>query len=382
MSHEKVKKDTKITSWKKEKPHVLNFPSGFNQSAYWRVLWPMYHLNVRELLTYSMSPNFLRDSISYKKADVVQIQRAADPFSAKFIKMLCSLKKDLNFYLVYDIDDILIKEDIADFNPIHRNQKLDITAMGEIINLCDEVTVSTPFLKEYYLSKFEQNNYTVLPNKIPFAWAGNFYNEQILLEHYKRNKNRPRILYAGGYSHINCDGKKGNDDFSHVIDQIKKTVKEFKWVFLGVLPWELVEENQAGEVEFYALETLDNFHKRISILGCSMMIAPLKDILFNHAKSDIKLQEASAHGLPIACQDITPYKNGLLRFSTGEQMIDLIRKTLKSEDAFLSASKMARGYVDQKWLEAEENLTLYRELFSYPYQDPNRVQLNKLNGCS
>jgi hypothetical protein len=381
MSHEKLKKDSSEGEWKYPKPNVLTFPSGLTQSSFWRILWPMYHLNLRELVDFTMSLGFLRDSVTYKTVDVVQLQRIVDPFSAKFIKTLCILKKDLNFRLIYDVDDILIKEDIPDYNSNYTNKRIDNGAMREVINLCDEITVSTPYLKEYYLNKFEQNNYTVVPNKIPFSWAGNFFNEQLLLQNYIKHKNRPRILYAGGYSHINFNAKKGNDDFSHVIDQIKSTVKEFKWIFIGVLPWELAEESQAGEVEFYELETFDNYHKRISVLECSMMIAPLKDLIFNHAKSDIKFLEACAHGLPIACQKITAYKDVPLKFSTGEEMIEIIRQTLKTEESFLAESRRARECIDKNWLEREENLSVYKELFFYPYQDIRRNYLNKLNGC-
>ena len=380
MGHEKVKKDSEGALLEKSKPSVLSIPAGFNQCAFWRILWPLYHLHIRDFVSYSLSIGFLRDSVSYKRADVVQIQRVTDPVGAKFIEMLCTLKKDLDFRLVYDIDDVLIQKDIPDFNLVHSRTDVDVSAMETVINLCDEVTVSTPYLKEYYLDKFDQNNYTVLPNRTPYAWAGNFYDERQLLQNYKTHKNRPRILYAGAHSHINCDGKTGNDDFTHVINEIKKTIKEFKWVFFGVLPWELIEENEAGDIEFYGLETIDNYHKRIAVLQCSMMIVPLKDIPFNHAKSDIKFQEACAHGLPVTCQDITPYKHAPIRFSTGDQMIETIRKTLKSEGSFLSASRRGRAHVDNQWLEAEQNISLHKELFAYPYQDPRRKFLNKLNG--
>lgn len=367
---------------KKNKPTILSYPCGQNQSGFWRIFWPAYQMQVREFANYNISMVYLRDSLTYKKSDVVQIQRVTDKQSADYIEKLCTLKEKLNFRLVYDIDDVLINEDLPDYNAVYNSGMLNKVEMEKVINLCDEITVSTPFLKEYYLSKFNQQNITVIPNKIPFFWAGNYYDDAIRLEVYRKNKKRPRILYAGGFSHINKDGKTGNDDFSHVINSIKQTIKEFHWIFLGVLPWELAENNQAGEVEFYGLENLDNYHKRIMVLNCSMMIVPLADNIFNHAKSDIKYQEACAHGLPIACQDITPYKSAPIRFSSGEQMIDVIRKTLATEETYIEASRNARKKIDKNWLELEENISMHKELFSYPYQDKKRKILNKINEVS
>lgn len=365
---------------KKPKPSVLSFPCGIDQSAFWRVLWPSYYLQVMEKCSYNMSMSMLRDSLAYKAANVVQIQRVTDIEKVMFLEKLCSLKDDLDFRLVYEIDDILIGEDMPSYHAA-KNMKnaYNKDAIKRAMQLSDEVVVSTPYLREYYMQKFDLKAVTVVPNKMPFFWAGNYYTEQGILDVYKQHKKRPRILYAGSASHINSMGKTGNDDFSHVIEAIKSSVKDFHWIFLGVLPWELKAENEAGEVEFWPPETLDNYNKRISVLQCSMVIAPLADNIHNHAKSDVKFLDAAAHGLPIACQDMTPYKHAPIRFSTGQEMINVIKKTLESEESFLNASRRARKMLDKQWLELECNIALHEELFSYSYGHSGRKHLNKLN---
>lgn len=365
---------------KKSVPSVLTFPSGLNQSAFWRIHWPTYQMMVMEKAKYNISVRFLRDSIAYKNSDVVQIQRITTEVDVDFLEKLCSLKKELNFRLVYDVDDILFLEDIPGFHSGKGNGKFfNNEATYKAMDLCDEVVVSTPFLKEYYIQRGVKTNCSVISNKIPYFWAGNYYHEHILLKNYHTHKKRPRVLYAGGISHIHYKGDFGADDFSHVIDCIKSTVYEFKWIFIGALPWELTSYKDAGEVEFYPFETIERYPKRVASLECSMMIAPLADHIFNHGRSDVKFQEASSHGIPIACQDITPYKHVPIRFDTGEKMLEVIRNTLRDEESYLKASREARKMLDKIWLELPENTAQYEELFSYPYGDIRRTHINKIN---
>lgn len=368
MSHEKNEKP--------KKPVVVTYPSGWDQSAYWRVIWPVYHLSLQEMILNTLSQHYLRDLELYKEADVVLIQRTSTKGAFEFLDKLCAWKKELNIRLVYDVDDILFLEDFPDFHCAHTIKAIyDKDATKKAMNLCDEIVVSTPFLKEYYIQKGITTNITVIPNMIPYFWGGNYYNEQVVMSIYKKHRNRPRILYAGGISHLNHNAQAGNDDFSHVINHIIQTRYEFKWVFLGALPWELFPYNEVGDIEFYAFETLDRYPKRMATLECSMMIAPLMDHHFNHGRTDVKFQEASAHGIPIACQDITPYKHCPIRFDTGEKMLEVIRDTLKDEISYQRASQQARKMIDKVWLERPENTALYRELFSYPYGDKRRENL-------
>ena len=363
---------------KDEKPMVLSYPAGINQSAYWRMHWPTYQLMVMEKMRFNIAFNFLRDSVPYQISSVVQIQRITREADANMLEKICTLKSLLDFRLIYDTDDILFKEDVPDFHarpsdPKFFNKEATIKAM----NLCDEIVVSTPFLKEYYIQKGIQSEFTVIPNMIPYFWAGNYCYEEKILENYRKHKKKPRILYAGGYSHIHYNGKTGNDDFSHVIDAIMSTMDEFEWVFMGVRPWELVYSKT--DCEFHQFVRIDKYPKKVASLECQMMIAPLADCLFNHGRTDVKFQEACSHGMPFAGQDITPFKHCPIRFDTGEKMLEVIRETLKDEESYIKASREGRAMIDKKWLELPENTALYEELFLYPYGDKRRVHINTIN---
>jgi hypothetical protein len=364
---------------KPKKPTVLAYPAAWNQSAYWRVHWPNYQLMLQDMITYNTATHFLSDLVCYKAANVIQLQRVSTG-DVTILERLYELKKTLNLRLVYDVDDILFIDDIPDFHGAHSmKERFDPKVIMKVMHLCDEIVTSTSFLREYYIQKGVKTDITVIPNMIPYFWGGNYYKEEVLLSIYRKHKTRPRILYAGGTSHLHYNAEHGNDDFSHVIDMIISTRHEFKWVFLGALPWELFPYNKAGDIEFYGFETLDRYPKKVATLQCSMMIVPLKDHFFNHGRTDVKFQEACAHGMPIACQDITPYKHCPIRFDTGEKMIEVIRETLKDEESYITASRIGREMIDKVWLERPENTALYQELFAYPYGDKRRVTINKLN---
>ena len=175
---------------------------------------------------------------------------------------------------------------------------------------------------------------------------------------------------------MNSAGKKGEDDFSHVIEQIIQTIDEFHWVFMGAIPWELHDFVKEGKIEFYTFVPIVEYPKKMAELECSMMFAPLADITFNHGKADVKFQESAAQGMPIAVQDITPFKRCPIRFDTGEKLIEVLRQTLQDEESYLQASREARAMMDSLWLEHPDNLAMYEELFSYPFGDSRRKHIH------
>ena len=110
-----------------------------------------------------------------------------------------------------------------------------------------------------------------------------------------------------------------------------------------------------------------------------MMVAPLQDNIFNRSKSDLKYIEASAFGLPIACQDLCTYENAPIKFETGEEMIDRIDETLKDVDKYRSICKKGRQYAETRWLETDQNIDCYMEMYGTPYGDPSRKNLARYN---
>ena len=110
-----------------------------------------------------------------------------------------------------------------------------------------------------------------------------------------------------------------------------------------------------------------------------MMVAPLQDSNFNKSKSDLKLIEANAFGIPIACQDLCTYENAPFKFKTGEEMVEVVREVLSKKGRYMNLSAKARASANTRWLENEENLKCYVELFSHPWSSKERTRINEIN---
>ena len=133
-----------------------------------------------------------------------------------------------------------------------------------------------------------------------------------------------------------------------------------------------------GKIEFHEWTRLYDYPNLVHDLKVNMMIAPLQDNTFNRAKSDLKYIEACCFGLPIACQDMCTYHNAPIKFRTGDEMIDQIKNTFKWRDKYMEVGQTGRAVADTRWLELDNNLDKYRELYKYPYKSPERKLLNSL----
>ena len=251
----------------------------------------------------------------------------------------------------------------------------------EIMQLCDEVTVTNKFMKDYYIEKTGNKNITVIPNFIPRFWMDRYYDLNKIKENYQKHKRKPRIVYCGSGAHFDIENKIGQkDDFFHINDTIRKTVDKYQWVFVGGFPLTLGDLVKAGKIEFHEWTNLVDYPRAISQLEATLFYAPLEDSNFNKAKSDLKFIEACAMGIPSICQDLCTYDTAFHRFNTGDELIDKISYLVSDYKKYIKECKRARDYMSNRWM--EDNIDEYSELYSYTYADPKRKLLNLRNGIS
>jgi hypothetical protein len=361
---------------------ALNYYADYSGCGFWRMIWPEHLLNAHQKLTVHGSTVMCFDQNYFRNITAVRIQRQATAHQLRFIQYLKELSKEHKFRIIYEIDDLVFSEDIPDYNkykPAFTDPEIRRVAQT-IMELCDEVTVTNNFMKEYYMSKTSNKNITVIPNYPPKFWMGNYYNEKKISENFDRFQKRPRVLYAGSGAHFDVDNRVGqNDDFAHVCRVIEATKHKYQWVFLGAYPLPLTHLVRSGEIEFHPWERLYTYPEKISKLNINAMVAPLQDNNFNKAKSDLKLIEASCYGIPIACQDLVTYENAPFKFKTGDEMIDQLDDILGKKGKYMNHSARFRRIAESRWLELDENIDKYKELYSLPYAHPDRKLLNALN---
>ena len=362
-------------------PRGLNFYADYSGCGYWRMLWPEQILTAYHKMVIHGSTVMCFDEGWYRDVKAVRIQRQATPGQLKFVKFLKELSIRHNFRLIYEIDDIIFKEDIPDYNKFKAafvDPVIRETAQ-EIMSMCDEITVTCEFMKKYYLDKTPCKNITVIPNYMPRFWMGNFYNEKNISRNFDKHRKKPVVLYPGSGAHFDVDNRvKQQDDFGHVVDEVIKTKNKFDWVFLGAFPLKVRPYIKSGEMKFVPWNHLYDYPQTVADINPNVIVAPLCDNTFNKAKSDLKYIEACAYGLPGICQDIDTYANAPIRFTTGPEMIDQISSATKDKSTYMKISRTARKYAETRWLENEENISKYFELYTTPYKSPERKHINSV----
>tara|TARA_A100000172_G_scaffold31858_1_gene19013 strand:- start:1355 stop:2563 length:1209 start_codon:yes stop_codon:yes gene_type:complete len=365
-----------------ELPRFLNYYADYSGCGHWRMIWPEQIMNAHSKACVHGTTVMNLDERYYVQTKGVRIQRQATPQQLQFVKWLRQLADKNNFRLIYEIDDICFSEDIPDYNK-YKTAFTDPTirqSAQEMMSICDEITVTCPFMRDYYRDKTGNKNVTVVPNFMPKFWIDRFYDNSRSMESYDRNKRKPRILYAGSGAHFDVEQRvKFKDDFHHVNDVIRKTVDKFQWVFLGAHPLPLIDLVRSGKVEFHPWKKLYEYGKGLYDLNVNMLVAPLQDNIFNRSKSDLKYIESCALGLPIACQDMCTYENAPIKFKTGDEMINQIEHTLQDRKRYKALCRKGRQYADTRWLEDDKNIDCYLELYQYGVNDSKRVNLSRYN---
>jgi len=363
-------------------PRGINYYADFSGCGFWRMLWPEQILNAYQQAIVHGSTVMVTDEKYYTRVKCVRVQRQATPAQLKFITFLHQLAEKMKFHTVYEIDDIVFYEDIPEYNKF-RGAFVDDdirSATIDMMSMCNEITVTCQYMKDYYMDKTGNKNITVIPNYPPRFWLDQ-YDEQMIEQNYSKRKKKPRVLYAGSGAHFDVDNLVNQkDDFGHVVDTVIKTINKYQWIFIGAFPNRLRQYVIDGKIEFHPWTHLYEYPRLVQKVRPNVMVAPLVDNIFNRAKSDLKYIEGCALGAPAICQDLCTYEDAVYKFTTGAEMVDQIDAVMKDKSTYMKAVRKGRAVAETRWLEAPQNMGKYRELYTLPYGHPNRKILNEFNG--
>jgi hypothetical protein len=158
-----------------------------------------------------------------------------------------------------------------------------------------------------------------------------------------------------------------------------KSRKDFTWQFYGCYPLPLKPFVDSGEIIYKPWVDLPDFPAAMAESGTQLTFAALEDNNFNRSKSNIKLIEAGALGLPCVCPDMVTYKDALLKYKTGDEFIDQIKYALKDQSRYVDLCKKSRQYADNFWLEDVKNLSKHHEAYFTPFGSAERKYLAETN---
>lgn len=365
-------------------PRYVNYIGDTQGCAFWRILWPEMLINMSGIAFSQSQTCMVPDAEYYRGVKAVRVQRQASTQQKGFIEHLKRVQQIHNFKLIYEVDDVVFHECIPDYNKFKFAFNSDEIRQNciDIMNMCDEVTVTCPYMQQLYKEKTGKKEITVVPNFIPQFWMGNMYNKAKVYSNLDTHRRKPRILYTGSGAHYDVENRNGGiDDFSHVLKAVIDTRHKYQWVLVGSFPPGLEQYVRDQSIEFHDWQSLLNYPSLIASLDANLTIAPLQDNEFNRSKSDIKFIESSALGIPCLMQRMETYKDApeYLKFSTGEEFLEKIETILKSKKQYYQNVDALRAVAEQRFLERPENINCHMEILNTPYGHPSRQFLRRFN---
>jgi hypothetical protein len=120
---------------------------------------------------------------------------------------------------------------------------------------------------------------------------------------------------------------------------------------------------------------LPDYARAIAESGSQLTFAALLDNNFNRAKSNIKLSESGAMGIPCVCPDMVTYKDAFLKYTDERDFIDVIKHALKDQTTYANLCKKSRAFAEAQWLEEEANIGKFTESYFTPFKHSSRKYL-------
>jgi len=236
----------------------------------------------------------------------------------------------LDTFIVYALDDLFTempqKSSLRQGVPANAR-----TRFREALRHCDRMVVSTEFLAEAYRSLFP--DIRVVPNRLERErWLN--------LATRKRTSKKPRIGWAGGTAH------KG--DLELIKPVIEATRDEADWIFMGMH----TDEIRPLLSEFHPGVSFEAYPETLAALDLDIAVAPLEMHRFNQGKSNLRLLEYGALGLPVVCTDIDPYQASpaCCLANDPQRWISALRERIHDADAREVEGARMRQWVIQHYV--------------------------------
>ncbi len=367
-------------------PRFVNYLADYSGCGHWRILWPEQVINMTQRGLSQSITAMVAEPRWYQGVKAVKLQRQASKAQLEFVKHLKKIQQEYDFKIIYEVDDVVFREEIPDYNKFKFAFDTDEVreSVVSIMDLCDEVTLTCDFMRKLFQSKLTNQKVTVIPNFVPYSWMGYLFNQRRVQTTFEKHKGKPRILYTGSGAHYDVSNKTGGkDDMSAVNHIIRKTADKYKWIFVGAYPPPLQDLVKSGKLEFYPWRSLLEYPQFIANLDPQLMVAPLTQNNFNNSKSDIKFIEACTLGIPCLCQDMNTYSNAPddLKFNTPEEFEEKIDWILnwKNRKRYFQNISMLREIGVKRFLENPENIGSHMEALTTPYGSPERKYLKQWN---
>lgn len=284
------------------------------------------------LLTLSEMGQFRPDSLI--------IQRRYSPAFHTWMERVGKLH---NVFKVFELDDYIINLPMKHHGRQAYKQET-AKLIRKSLSFFDRFVVSTAPLAE--AMRDMHPDIVVVKNRLPSeAWG--------TLQSLRNQGRKPRVGWAGGISH--------RGDLEMIFDIVRELSGEVEWVFMGMCPDKLrpyVHEIHSGV-------DLPLYPAALAALNLDLALAPVEDNIFNACKSNLRLLEYGACGVPVICSNVACYQQDDLPVTrVNNKFIDwreAIRMHLADPDASAKMGRELQAIVRRDWMLTGENLRLWAQ---------------------
>jgi len=196
--------------------------------------------------------------------------------------------------LVYDADDDVFSVKMENWQAYQTYQQPEILdAVTHMAQVSDLVTVTTDYLADVMREHTEAQNVMVLPNCVP----------AFLLEMPRRDRARPAVGYQGGASH--------GADIGLAVTGVRRFLKRFPGWDLQLGGTDFRPTFKVGERAKYVrwVPIYEDAPGYYATLDFDIGLAPLTMKPFDYSKSNIKVLEYAARGIPSIATDCEVYRS-------------------------------------------------------------------------
>ena len=97
-------------------PRVIQFGADLSGCGLYRLGWVSHLLNYQGSMMVTDTTVMVLDPRWYVNTKAIRLQRQATSAQLEFVKFLKEIQKQVGFKIIYEVDDVVFREDIPDYN--------------------------------------------------------------------------------------------------------------------------------------------------------------------------------------------------------------------------------------------------------------------------
>lgn len=323
---------------------MLFFSPLSNACTYYRCTLPARHLQRQGLAQARLVSTLAKEYFDW--ASLVVVQRVVGDLMYHIVKY-CKL---VGKKVVYELDDNIF---MYPESPEYRKDRVQAETVSaiKILRNCHAITTTTEAIAQTVRELVDTPVY-VLPNQIDFGDL-----EDLNLSAQKQLS----VGWAGGHYHVQDLGL-----IEPALEEILRRYPEIVLIMYGACPKGLYERNKS-RIFLQPFMPMEEFHFWMATFRFDIGLAPLYRTEFARGRSNLRLLQYAALGIPMVVSNWGEYGKSLLGGLSGllaedDEWVEKIGYLIENPEERRRLCVAARTYVREKY-DAEKNIGLWWDCY-------------------